>query len=67
MLMNLLAILSALTTPNGTSGQRVRRHKKQSRPCLNKCGKLHIHNNSFCSADCCHEYRARKKEQDNGL
>ena len=27
------------------------------RPCLN-CGKKHVHNNSFCSAGCCHQWRA---------
>ena len=31
------------------------------RPCLNQCGKEHDNNNSFCSAECCREYKARNK------
>lgn len=40
----------------GRSGYR---EPKKPRPCLN-CKKPHIHNNSFCSAECCKEYRAKK-------
>lgn len=31
----------------------------EEKPCLN-CGKSKRHNNSFCSGDCCREYRKRK-------
>lgn len=34
----------------------------KARPCLN-CGKLKIHNNSFCSGDCCREYKQKKKAE----
>jgi len=33
----------------------------QEKPCI-KCGKLKIHNNSFCSAECCRNYRPKNKE-----
>ena len=29
---------------------------EDERPCLN-CRKLHSHNNSFCSAECCKVYK----------
>ena len=32
---------------------------KRFKQCLN-CNKGHMHNNSFCSADCCKEWRAKK-------
>jgi len=32
----------------------------EGKPCLN-CGKLKHHNNSFCSGECCNEYRGRAK------
>lgn len=34
-------------------------------PCL-WCKKLKIHNNSFCSAECCRLHRQSKKEKLNG-
>ena len=40
----------------GRSGYR---EPKKSRPCVN-CKTPHTHNNSFCSAECCKEYRAKK-------
>lgn len=38
--------------------------KRDERPCLN-CGATHSNNNSFCSRECCLEYRT-KKEATNG-
>lgn len=32
--------------------------QKEQRPCL-QCGKLKQHNNSFCSAKCCKEYKGK--------
>jgi hypothetical protein len=29
------------------------------KPCLN-CGKMKKHNNAYCSAECCRQYRIRK-------
>ena len=36
------------------------RRKSNERPCLH-CGKPKVHNNSFCSADCCRAYREARK------
>ena len=36
---------------------------KEDRPCLN-CGKMHLHNNSYCSAECCKAYRAKGKNNE---
>ena len=30
----------------------------KEKPCL-KCGKLKVHNNDFCSAKCCKDYRRK--------
>lgn len=40
----------------GRSGYK---EPKKTRPCVN-CKKPHTHNNSFCSAECCKEHRAKK-------
>ncbi|WP_422491650.1 hypothetical protein [Endozoicomonas sp. ALE010] len=58
--MQILTMLSSLVTPTTASGRKIRRHRKQPRPCL-KCGRLHTHNNCFCNADHCHEHRAEQK------
>jgi hypothetical protein len=34
---------------------------KPERPCLT-CGKLHQHNNCFCSSECCRNYGSGKKD-----
>jgi len=41
---------------------RDRSQGKKQRPCLN-CGKLHSHNNSFHSAECCREYNQKMKDK----
>lgn len=43
----------------GSGKQKVFVNPKMPRPCL-KCGKNHYHNNSFCSAECCEEYKNGK-------
>lgn len=35
-----------------------RRSEPEERPCVN-CGNPKRHNNSFCSAECCRDYRSR--------
>ena len=35
------------------------RAEKEQRPCIN-CGTMKRHNNSFCSAKCCREYKQNK-------
>lgn len=40
-------------------GKPYYREPKKPRPCLN-CKTPHTHNNSFCSAECCKEHRAKK-------
>jgi len=35
--------------------------EKPERPCL-RCGTMHQHNNSWCSAECCRLYRLEKKQ-----
>jgi len=50
----------------GDWGQRMSRGpvEKPKRPCL-LCGKPHRHNNSWCSAECCREWRRQKSEKRN--
>jgi len=36
--------------------------EKPERPCL-RCGTMHQHNNSFCSAECCRSYAAENKNR----
>ena len=61
----LTAMMTALVM--STPVQLVRRPERQMlkkvvvRPCSN-CGKPKVHNNSFCSAECCREYKAKQKE-----
>lgn len=38
------------------------RSAPKEEPCL-KCGKLKIHNNAFCSAECCRGYYPKTKGQ----
>jgi hypothetical protein len=35
---------------------------KSERPCL-RCGTPHLHNNSFCSAECCRLWAAERKQR----
>lgn len=42
------------------NGSKVKRIPKE-KPCL-YCGKPKRHNNSFCSGECCSEYRRKKRE-----
>jgi hypothetical protein len=34
--------------------------RQEPRPCL-RCGKMHDHNNSFCSAECCKAWKNEKR------
>lgn len=61
------AAMTAALLMAGGSGRLLHSHEKaepEERPCLN-CGKPKRHNNSFCSANCCKEYKA-KSHQPNG-
>jgi hypothetical protein len=49
--INMLGVMLAL----GVEMPSQRRKAPQKKECLN-CDKIHNHNNSFCSAQCCKEY-----------
>jgi hypothetical protein len=52
-------ILAALAlAAGGTTRPAPARLQREKRPCLH-CGTPHDHNNSFCSASCCREYKRR--------
>lgn len=54
-----ISMLSALVAALSTSKYTTCRDKP-ARPCLH-CGKAHTHNNCYCSAECCREYRRRAR------
>jgi hypothetical protein len=35
---------------------------RSARPCL-RCGTQHLHNNSFCSVECCRSWEEERKQQ----
>ena len=39
---------------------------KFPRPCLN-CGHMHMHNNAFCSAGCCKQWRSNNPNQGRAM
>jgi len=45
-----------------SKGYVAREVKSQAKLCL-YCDKEHYHNNDFCSAKCCKDYRAKKKAE----
>lgn len=52
-------ILAALAfAAGGTTRPAPARLQRGKRTCLN-CDRPHDHNNSFCSASCCREYKRR--------
>ena len=61
----LAMIASGLINPGLVSVAKSKKSKK-SKKCLH-CGKKHYHNNSFCSADCCKDYRANQQVENYNL
>ncbi len=51
-----LEIALGMTENYNNFGLRKIYHPKKEKACLN-CGTVHTHNNSFCSATCCKEYK----------
>jgi hypothetical protein len=54
------ATLLSLLSVYGDLNNIVLPEAKKERPCL-QCNKLHSHNNSFCSAECCKIYKLNNK------
>ena len=59
MLDRLIRLITGTTyTPPEPKPER----DPRERPCL-WCGKMKIHNNSFCSRECCHAYRSADRRR----
>lgn len=56
----MLAAMAMMGLSHGGIGFGGGRKEQPEKPCL-KCGKLKVHNNDFCSAECCKQYRLEKK------
>lgn len=52
------SLIAAMYASGGKAPGPRNRQEKPRRPCLN-CGTPHDHNNAFCSASCCREYKRR--------
>lgn len=62
--MTFIAVLSSLAGLNADLlvGPLERESRQGERPCLN-CGRMKIHNNCFCSAECCREHREKSRNR----
>ena len=57
----MLATVMGTMLGRGYGLPEVRPMLKPRKKCL-CCGKEHVHNNCFCSASCCKQYRQQQKE-----
>ena len=51
---------TALAMSGGYIDSELDRVTPKDKVCRN-CDKIHTHHNDYCSADCCKEYRAKKR------
>jgi len=58
LLMFFLAM--AMSSDELIENNHVKQDSQESKKCL-MCGKKHNHHNSFCSPECCKQFRQKKK------